>query len=82
MNPQIALIPRPCSHVAYLYCWCVSIAAQSSFLLGAVLNATFGSVVEIILYLSVMIKGEKSGTADCYPELVKSALTGWMVKLL
>jgi Ca2+/H+ antiporter len=53
-----------------------SIAAQSSFVLGAVLNATFGSVVEIILYVSVMIKGKNSSKAGCYIELVKSALTG------
>ena len=40
--------------------------------MGAVLNATFGSVVELILYVSTMVKGKKG----CYVELVKAALTG------
>ncbi|XP_065835575.1 uncharacterized protein [Oscarella lobularis] len=56
-----------------------SISAQSSFALGAVLNATFGSIVEIILYISAMIKGKKEKSGGCYVELVKSALTGTLL---
>eukprot|EP00118_Oscarella_pearsei_P012354 m.90491 g.90491 ORF g.90491 m.90491 type:complete len:783 (+) comp36650_c0_seq13:547-2895(+) len=56
-----------------------SIAAQSNFAVGAVLNATFGSIVEIILYVSAMIKGHKAKTVKCYIELVKSALTGTLL---
>lgn len=50
--------------------------------MGAVLNATFGSVVEIILYVSAMVKGKQNGTEECYIELVKSALTGGIFQLL
>ncbi|KAK2169718.1 hypothetical protein LSH36_7g02024 [Paralvinella palmiformis] len=53
-----------------------SISAQSSYAIGAVLNATFGSIVEIILYLSALYKGKKEGTSQCYEGLVKSALVG------
>ena len=52
-----------------------SIAAQSNFAVGAVLNATFGSVVEISLYIMALLKGVKKDTT-CYVELVKSALVG------
>jgi Ca2+:H+ antiporter len=46
-----------------------SISAQSTFAVGAVLNATFGSMIELILYCSAI----KMGTLD---ELVQSAVTG------
>ncbi|XP_041358992.1 low affinity vacuolar monovalent cation/H(+) antiporter-like [Gigantopelta aegis] len=52
-----------------------SISAQSSFAIGAILNATFGSIVEIILYVIVLKKNKDTGK-DCFQELVKSSLTG------
>lgn len=56
----------------------ISISAQSSFAIGAVLNATFGSIVELILYVVSLIKGKQKGTM-CYAELVRSALAGTLV---
>ena len=52
-----------------------SISAQSSFAVGAILNATFGSMVEVILFIIMLKKGRDSGQ-ECYQELVKSSLTG------
>ena len=46
-----------------------SISAQSTFAVGAVLNATFGSMIELILYCGAI----RRGTLD---ELVQSAVTG------
>lgn len=48
---------------------CHSISVQSTFAVGAVLNATFGSIIELILYCSAITKG----TLD---QLVQSAVTG------
>lgn len=56
----------------------ISISAQSSFAVGAVLNATFGSGVELILYIVAMLKGVNTNSL-CYNELVRSALTGTLV---
>ncbi|WAQ98183.1 VNX1-like protein [Mya arenaria] len=55
--------------------------ATSSFAIGAVLNATFGSLVELILYIVSLQKGKRSdGTFDpCYAELVKSGLAGTLI---
>ncbi|XP_076468556.1 uncharacterized protein LOC143299236 [Babylonia areolata] len=52
-----------------------SISAQSSFAVGAILNATFGSMVEVILFIIMLKKGSDSDM-ECYQELVKSSLTG------
>ncbi|XP_012944323.1 putative cation exchanger C521.04c [Aplysia californica] len=52
-----------------------SISAVSSFAVGAILNATFGSMVEVILFIIMLKKGKDSGQT-CYEELVKSTLTG------
>lgn len=52
-----------------------SISAQSSFAVGAILNATFGSMVEVILFVIMLKKGSDEGL-ECYQELVKSSLTG------
>ncbi|XP_005113548.1 putative cation exchanger C521.04c, partial [Aplysia californica] len=51
-----------------------SISAQSSFAVGAILNATFGSMVEVILFIIMLKKGRDTGQ-ECYQELVKSSLT-------
>ncbi|XP_070555360.1 uncharacterized protein [Ptychodera flava] len=58
-----------------------SIAAQSTFAVGAVLNATFGSIVEIVLYITALLHG-KQGDDHCYSELVKAALTGTILATL
>ncbi|CAH1246765.1 Hypp7776 [Branchiostoma lanceolatum] len=55
-----------------------SIAAQSNFAVGAVLNASFGSVVELTLYITALVKGAAQAN-NCYSELVKSALTGTLL---
>ena len=52
-----------------------SLSAQTNFAVGAVLNATFGSVVEITLYILALFKGRSLGT-ECYDELVKASLVG------
>ncbi|NWQ87999.1 VNX1 protein, partial [Burhinus bistriatus] len=55
-----------------------SISAQSNFALGAVVNATFGSITELTFYITALIKGSREGNR-CYAEIVKSALTGTLV---
>eukprot|EP00039_Didymoeca_costata_P025075 m.12250 g.12250 ORF g.12250 m.12250 type:complete len:737 (-) comp4622_c0_seq2:734-2944(-) len=48
-----------------------NISAQSTFAVGAVLNATFGSIVELILYYVALKKGLR--------KLVKASLTGTLL---
>ncbi|KAG2459847.1 VNX1 protein, partial [Polypterus senegalus] len=55
-----------------------SISAQSNFAVGAVVNATFGSVIELTFYITALIKGSQEKT-KCYEEIVKSALTGTLL---
>lgn len=55
-----------------------SISAQSNFAVGAVVNATFGSITELTFYITALIKGSREGNG-CYAEIVKSALTGTLV---
>lgn len=55
-----------------------SISAQSTFAVGAVVNATFGSITELTFYITALIKGSREGNR-CYTEIVKSALTGTLV---
>ncbi|NWV33584.1 VNX1 protein, partial [Grantiella picta] len=55
-----------------------SISAQSNFAVGAVVNATFGSITELTFYVTALIKGSREGNR-CYAEVVKSALTGTLV---
>lgn len=55
-----------------------SISAQSNFAVGAVVNATFGSITELTFYITALIKGSREGNS-CYAEIVKSALTGTLV---
>ncbi|XP_010185327.1 PREDICTED: low affinity vacuolar monovalent cation/H(+) antiporter-like [Mesitornis unicolor] len=55
-----------------------SISAQSNFAVGAVVNATFGSITELTFYITALIKGSREGNR-CYAEIVKSALTGTLV---
>ena len=53
-----------------------SISAQSTYAVGAVLNATFGSIVEITLYIATLVHGKKQGTLKCTESIVKNSLTG------
>ncbi|XP_068128731.1 uncharacterized protein [Hyperolius riggenbachi] len=55
-----------------------SISAQSNFALGAVVNATFGSIIELTFYITALIKGAREDD-KCYEEVVKSALTGTLL---
>ncbi|XP_064417273.1 cation/H+ exchanger protein 1 isoform X2 [Latimeria chalumnae] len=55
-----------------------SISAQSNFAVGAVVNATFGSITELTFYITALIKGSREGN-KCLEEMVKSALTGTLL---
>ena len=48
-----------------------NISAQSSFAVGAILNATFGSIVELVLYYVSLKEG--------LSELVMASLTGTLL---
>ena len=48
-----------------------NISAQSTFAVGAVLNATFGSIVELILYYVALREGLR--------DLVLASLTGTLL---
>lgn len=52
-----------------------SIAAQTSFAMGAVLNSTFGSIVELMLYSIAIIKGNLA-------QLVQASVTGSLLAML
>ncbi|KNC52807.1 uncharacterized protein AMSG_08699 [Thecamonas trahens ATCC 50062] len=51
-----------------------SISAQSTFAVGAVLNATFGSIIELILYAKLLLSG--------YSSIVKAAVTGSLLGVM
>ncbi|XP_041833324.1 cation/H+ exchanger protein 1 isoform X1 [Melanotaenia boesemani] len=55
-----------------------SISAQSNFAVGAVVNATFGSITEITFYITALLRGHRAST-KCYEEIVKAALTGTLL---
>uniref|UniRef100_A0AAV2IZF9 Sodium/calcium exchanger membrane region domain-containing protein n=1 Tax=Knipowitschia caucasica TaxID=637954 RepID=A0AAV2IZF9_KNICA len=55
-----------------------SISAQSNFAVGAVVNATFGSITEMTFYITGLLQGQKAAT-KCYEEIVKAALTGTLL---
>ncbi|XP_075328721.1 cation/H+ exchanger protein 1 [Odontesthes bonariensis] len=55
-----------------------SISAQSNFAVGAVVNATFGSITEMTFYITALLRGHRADT-KCYEEIVKSALTGTLL---
>ncbi|CAL8263736.1 unnamed protein product [Merluccius merluccius] len=48
---------------------------QSNFAVGALVNATFGSITEMTFYITALIRGQQAGNA-CLQEIVKAALTG------
>ncbi|XP_063052090.1 uncharacterized protein cax2 [Engraulis encrasicolus] len=55
-----------------------SISAQSNFAVGAVVNATFGSITEMTFYITALLRGHRQGN-QCLQEIVKSALTGTLL---
>ncbi|KAM6936911.1 LOW QUALITY PROTEIN: uncharacterized protein cax2 [Xenentodon cancila] len=55
-----------------------SIAAQSNFAVGAVVNATFGSITELTFYITALLKGHQAAN-PCLQEVVKAALTGTLI---
>ncbi|XP_060759700.1 cation/H+ exchanger protein 1 [Neoarius graeffei] len=55
-----------------------SISAQSNFAVGAVVNATFGSITEMTFYITALLQGHRTGS-KCYGEIVKAALTGTLL---
>nr|XP_020455074.1 putative cation exchanger C521.04c isoform X2 [Monopterus albus] len=55
-----------------------SISAQSNFALGAVVNATFGSITELTFYITALLRGHRAAS-KCYEEIVKAALTGTLI---
>ncbi|XP_031421088.1 putative cation exchanger C521.04c isoform X2 [Clupea harengus] len=55
-----------------------SISAQSNFAVGAVVNATFGSIAEMTFYITALIRGHSQGN-QCLQEIVKAALTGTLL---
>lgn len=55
-----------------------SLSAQSNFAVGAVVNATFGSITEMTFYITALLRGNRAGTR-CYEEIVKAALTGTLL---
>ncbi|XP_038595121.1 cation/H+ exchanger protein 1 isoform X1 [Micropterus salmoides] len=55
-----------------------SISAQSNFAVGAVVNATFGSITEMTFYITALLQGHHAAT-KCYEEVVKAALTGTLL---
>uniref|UniRef100_A0A3Q3VPC4 Uncharacterized protein n=1 Tax=Mola mola TaxID=94237 RepID=A0A3Q3VPC4_MOLML len=55
-----------------------SISAQSNFAVGAVVNATFGSITEMTFYITALFRGHRAAT-KCYEEIVKAALTGTLL---
>lgn len=55
-----------------------SISAQSNFAVGAVVNATFGSITEMTFYITALLRGHRTDNS-CLQEIVKSALTGTLL---
>uniref|UniRef100_UPI0037E91B24 uncharacterized protein n=1 Tax=Semicossyphus pulcher TaxID=241346 RepID=UPI0037E91B24 len=55
-----------------------SISAQSNFAVGAVVNASFGSITELTFYITALLRGHRAGNS-CLQEVVKAALTGTLL---
>ncbi|XP_061630285.1 uncharacterized protein LOC133478340 isoform X2 [Phyllopteryx taeniolatus] len=66
----------PLSH--YIGMGIASISAQSNFAVGAVVNATFGSVTELTFYITALLRGHRAAN-PCLQEVVKAALTGTLL---
>lgn len=66
--------------------WCLlsivsapcSVSAQSNFAVGAVVNATFGSITELTFYIIALVRGHQKSN-PCLQEVVKATLTGTLL---
>uniref|UniRef100_A0A8C5E4P3 Putative cation exchanger C521.04c n=1 Tax=Gouania willdenowi TaxID=441366 RepID=A0A8C5E4P3_GOUWI len=55
-----------------------SISAQSNFAVGAIVNATFGSITELTFYITALLRGHRAAN-PCLQEVVKATLTGTLL---
>ncbi|XP_072291427.1 uncharacterized protein [Eucyclogobius newberryi] len=55
-----------------------SVSAQSNFAVGAVVNATFGSITELTFYITALLRGHREAN-PCLQEVVKAAMTGTLL---
>lgn len=46
--------------------------------MGAVVNATFGSITELTFYITALLRGHQQANT-CLEEVVKAALTGTLL---
>lgn len=60
------------------YLFTCSISAQSNFAVGAVVNASFGSITELTFYITALLRGHRAANL-CLQEVVKSTLTGTLL---
>ncbi|KAF3859182.1 hypothetical protein F7725_021581 [Dissostichus mawsoni] len=56
----------------------IGMGIASNFAVGAVVNATFGSITEMTFYITALLQGHNAKT-KCYEEIVKAALTGTLL---
>lgn len=64
-----------CTLVLYSLTRLCSVAAQTSFAVGALINATFGSIIELIIYWAAI----RQGALD---QMVQAAVTGTLLGML
>lgn len=57
----------------------ISISAQTSVAIGSVINALFGSIVEIIIFVVALNKGKRDESQECFTEIVKATLAGSII---
>ncbi|XP_060740978.1 uncharacterized protein cax2 isoform X1 [Tachysurus vachellii] len=62
----------------YIAMGIASISAQSNFAVGAVVNASFGSITELTFYITALLRGHHQSNM-CLQEIVKAALTGTLL---
>ncbi|XP_047658638.1 putative cation exchanger C521.04c isoform X2 [Tachysurus fulvidraco] len=62
----------------YIAMGIASISAQSNFAVGAVVNASFGSITELSFYITALLRGHHQSNM-CLQEIVKAALTGTLL---
>ncbi|KAI5105442.1 putative cation exchanger C521.04c isoform X1 [Silurus meridionalis] len=81
VNAEIKFTTSICSLIPlsyYIGMGIASISAQSNFAVGAVVNATFGSIIELTFYITALLRGRYQGN-KCLHEIVKAALTGTLL---
>uniref|UniRef100_A0AAY4CVG4 Uncharacterized protein n=1 Tax=Denticeps clupeoides TaxID=299321 RepID=A0AAY4CVG4_9TELE len=81
VNSEVKFATAICSIIPlsyYIGMGIASISAQSNFAVGAVVNATFGSMIEMTFYFTALLRGHQAKN-KCYEEIVKSALAGTLL---